>query len=176
MPHWPHAPIHLLTEAGAYMVTGSTGKRFPHLYTTARLTDFQNHLFRLANDYGWELQAWAILSNHYHFVAISPRDASTLSRFVQHLHSVSAKEINADDNVRGRQVWFQYWDSRITYQRSYYARIQYVNQNPVKHGMVDNALDYEWCSASWFETTAEKAMIKMVKSFRVDRLSVDDEF
>jgi putative transposase len=131
MPQWPHAPVHLLTQSGAYMVTGATHDRFPYLFTTRRLTDFQNHLFALAEQYGWQLQAWAILSNHYHFTAISPNNPRNLSQFIKHLHSVSAKAIDADDNVRSRQVWYQYWDSLITYQRSYYARLRYVNHNPV---------------------------------------------
>ncbi|MGZ3632738.1 MAG: hypothetical protein ACXWM7_00200 [Parachlamydiaceae bacterium] len=32
-------------------------------------------LLELARKYGWNLEAWAIFSNHYHFIAQSPLEA-----------------------------------------------------------------------------------------------------
>lgn len=34
--YWPHAPMHSLTEQGAYMVTCGTYRRTRHLNTLAR--------------------------------------------------------------------------------------------------------------------------------------------
>jgi hypothetical protein len=30
------------------------------------------------------------------------------------------------------------------------ARLHYIRHNPAKHGIVDLAENYKWCSASWF--------------------------
>jgi putative transposase len=38
------------------------------------------------------------------------------------------------------------------------------------------AANYRWCSAAWFERNAPQAFFKTVKSFKVDRLKVYDEF
>jgi hypothetical protein len=46
----------------------------------------QNLLFELALQYEWDLQAWALLSNHYHFIALSAADAGNLKRFIRHFH------------------------------------------------------------------------------------------
>ena len=35
--------------------------------------------------------------------------------------------------------------------KSYLARLNYVHQNPVKHGLVRVANQYRWCSAAWLE-------------------------
>ena len=64
-------------------------------------------LFQFADKYEWDLQAWAVMSNHYHFVAISKGDPKNLTRMIGHLHTLSAKEVNLRDNMPGRKVWFQ---------------------------------------------------------------------
>src|SRR6185295_13265442 len=40
------------------------------------------------------------------------------------------------DNATGRQVWYNFWDTKLTFENSYLARLNYVHQNPVKHGLV----------------------------------------
>jgi putative transposase len=88
----------------------------------------------------------------------------------------TAKALNEMDGTPGRKIWHQYWDSRITYQPSYLARLQYVHHNPVHHGVALNADNYEWCSAAWFARTAEPAFVRTVASFKTDRLNVRDDF
>jgi hypothetical protein len=70
---WPHAPPHRLGAAGVYFLTArSMGGR--HLLADDGMKDwFQKRLFQLAGEFGWKLEAWAILSNHYHLIAHSPK-------------------------------------------------------------------------------------------------------
>jgi putative transposase len=56
------------------------------------------------------------------------------------------------------------------------ARLNYVHQNPVKHGLVLVANQYPWCSARWFERTASAAMVKAIYRFSIDRVQVQDNF
>jgi len=72
--------------------------------------------------------------------------------------------------------WFQFWESRITFGRSYLARLNYVHHNPAQHGVVPLAEDYKWCSASWFARNAPPAFVNSVKSFKIDRVHVPDDF
>ena len=176
MPDWPHAPVHRLDEEGTYFVTGGTYLKRHFLNTPERRTLVLESLLRLARQYGWELQAWAVLANHYHFVAISPGSSKTLQAMVSHLHTETARELNRMDDARGRRVWYQYWDTHLTYQRSYLARLKYTNQNPVHHGVARVAEEYPWCSAAWFERTADRAFRKVVESFGLERIHVRDDF
>ena len=121
-------------------------------------------------------KAWAVLSNHYHFVAISPEDPKSLGGLLSKLHMVTADVANQLDGTPGRQVWFQFWDTQLTYPRSYYARLNYVQNNPVHHGLVRDATEYRWCSAAWFERTARPSFLKMVRSFKTDRIHIVDDF
>lgn len=174
MPDWPHSPLHRLGEGGAFMVTASTYSKQRFLSTPARLTLVRDTLFELALATGWLLQAWAILPNHYHFVALSPEDGETLRPLIKKLHGRTSRLLDEQDGTPGRRVWFQYWDSLLTYERSYYARLNYVHQNPVKHGLVKQAEAYRWCSAGWFARTATPAFYRRIRAMATDRLNVVD--
>jgi putative transposase len=176
MKDWPHAPVHKLSEQGAYMVTCGTYRKAHHLCSANRLTFFRNLLFETARETGWELQAWAILSNHYHFVASSPDNPRILRTFLSKLHTISAIKLNDWDRTPGRKVWFQYWDTHITFPASYFPRLRYVHQNPAHHGIIARAENYRGCSAAWFERTACTAFLDTVNSFKTDRLHVRDNF
>jgi len=176
MPDWPHAPVHRLDEDNTFFVTAGTYGKLPHLSTSQRLQLVHDTLLRLAAESGWQLQAWAVLANHYHFVAMPGPQARSLRTVIGELHRKTARVLNAMDAAPGRRVWFQFWDTRLTYQRSYLARLKYVNENPVHHGAVSDARRYPWCSAAWFERTADSAFQKTVNSFKIDRLRVFDDF
>jgi len=51
-----------------------------------------SRLFECAEEYGWELKAWAVLSNHCHFVASSPGHPAMLRRMISKLHTLTARE------------------------------------------------------------------------------------
>jgi putative transposase len=173
---WPHAPKHWLFDSGTYMVTAGTYRKQHHLNTPERLDFFLKSLFDCATEFGWELRAWAVLSNHYHFLALSPENPATLRKMLTKLHMTTAKQLNIWDNQPGRKVWHQYWDSQITFERSYLARLHYVHSNPEKHGVAGNAENYDWCSAAWFFRNAEPAFIKTVQTFKTDKLEIPDDF
>ncbi|MCK4564162.1 MAG: transposase [Verrucomicrobia bacterium] len=176
VPYWPHAPMHCLSEQGVYMVTAGIHGKQLLLNTPEKLTPIRDMLFKYATQFGWKLQAWAIMGNHYHFVAVSPESAQSLAGFIAKFHEYSAKKLNRIDNAPGRKVWHNYWDSHITHQTSYFARLRYVHQNPVHHGLINNATNYRWCSQAWMEHNSERSFINTLARFKTDRLSVPDEF
>ncbi len=173
---WPHAPIHRLDSSGIFIVTGATlGKK--HIFQTpAKLTLLENQLLSLTKKYQWQLEAWAVFSNHYHFVARSQADRTSLRRLLSNLHTASATEVNRLDKSFGRSVWYNFWDTKLTYERSYLARLHYVHQNPVRHSLVEVANRYNWCSAAWFERTASPATIKTIYSFKIDKVRIEDDY
>ena len=117
-----------------------------------------------------------MLSNHYHFIASSPADPGSLRRVLSKLHTLSARELNQQDNLPARKIWFQYFDTHITFPNSYFPRLKYVHHNPVHHGVVHRAENYPWCSAAWFARSARPAFRATVEGLKIDRLSVPDAF
>ena len=176
---WPHAPTHQLGEQGVYFVTASTYQKEHHFRGPERLAVLHRGLLIVARDFAWKLEAWAVFSNHYHFIARSPEsedNADSLSRMLSLLHTKTARWVNQLDHATGRQVWQNFRETKLTYQRSYLARLNYVHQNAVKHGLAPVANLYPWCSAAWFEENAAPGTVKAVYRFKTDALHVEDAF
>jgi len=176
---WPHAPVHRLSATGTYFVTVGTYRKLHHFRDRSRLDVLHRGLLTVARDFGWSLEAWAVFPNHYHFVGHSPvheDGADNLRAMLGLLHGKTANWINRLDAAPGRQVWHNFRETLLTYEKSYLARLNYVHQNPVKHGLVAVASLYPWCSAAWFERTATSAQVKTIYAFPIDRVNVYDEY
>jgi putative transposase len=170
---WPHAPLHQLSQRGTYFLTAGTYLKAHHFRSRQRLRVLHRGLLTVARDFGWRLEAWAVFSNHYHCDA---PDATNLSDMLRLLHTKTTSWIHGLDQTPRRHVWYNFRETRLTYQKSYLARLNYVHQNPVRHGLVPVANQYPWCSAAWFERTASPAIVKSIYRFKVDQLNLDDEF
>jgi putative transposase len=173
---WPHAPPHRISEHGTYLVTAGTHHKEHFFRGAERLDHLQERLLALAKENGWQLEAWAVFSNHYHFVAHARPGAADLGPWLKQLHGSTSRQVNRMDRCEGREVWFNFWDTRLTYEASYLARLNYVHQNPVKHGLVPVARNYPWCSAGWFEQNATATQVKVVSRFKIDKVNVRDDF
>ncbi|MGC4017610.1 MAG: hypothetical protein QM755_24305 [Luteolibacter sp.] len=94
-------------------------------------------MIEAADTHNWQLEAWAVMANHYHFVGKAPDNgAENLRHFLGDLHRQTATWLNRLDNTPGRKVWHNYRESSLTFENSYYARLHYVMNNPVHHGLV----------------------------------------
>jgi len=176
---WPHAPTHRLDCNGTYFVTARTYDNEHHFRGRDRVGVLHRGLLKVAEQFGWRMEAWAVFSNHYHFIGHCPpqaADARALSDMVSFLHTKTARWINKLEHAQNRQVWYNFWETRLTFQTSYLARLNYVHQNPVRHGLVPVAHLYPWCSASWFERIASPAQVKSIYKFKIDGLNIPDDF
>jgi hypothetical protein len=75
---WHHSPTHIFIPNTMYILTASTVSKQHIFRGEDRLQMLQDALLEVAAAYEWSLQAWAVFSNHDHFVAKSPNDATTL--------------------------------------------------------------------------------------------------
>ena len=118
-PAWPHAPTHQLAQAGTYIVTAATYEKAHHFRGAERLAVLQRGLLKLTKEAGWNIEAWAIFSNHYHFIAHSPADSpARLSEILATLHKKTASWVNKLDAKMDRKVWHNFWETRLTHQTS----------------------------------------------------------
>ncbi|MBM3179217.1 MAG: hypothetical protein FJZ86_02570 [Chloroflexi bacterium] len=167
-------PPHWFVSNAIYIVTGATLYKRPLLDSDPKRANFCETLIERAGILGWSLEAWVVMSNHYHFVGRSPEDALSLKALIQGVHSINAKFINRIDETPGRRVWYNYWDTCIKNETSYYARMLYVMINPLKHGLVQNPEDYPFSSCKYFLENSEPEFQKMVFSCTEDAQVEDD--
>jgi putative transposase len=158
-----------------YIVTAGTYQKQPLFNGDNRLSYLTNALLHQAQKHGLGLQAWAVFPNHYHLITQTEK-ATTLVKFARHLHSISAKQMNRLDGTPGRKVWHQYWDTQITFQRSFLVRLHYVHTNAVRHRLVATPEGYPWCSAGWFAKTAARSFYKTVMNLSSDQVAVPDDY
>ncbi len=173
---WHHTPNHWFVPGANYIITAGTYQKQRLFHDDARLQFFQQMLLDTFTRYHWEPQAWAVFSNHYHCIVYAPDDAASLRKLIRELHAKTANHINTLDSVPGRKVWHNYWDTCLTYRRSYFARLAYVMNNPVKHGLVSMPENYPYCSAAWFALHASPVFQKQIASFKCDKVNVQDDY
>jgi len=173
---WHHSPPHRTKALGAYMVTAATAGK-EHFFASDELLDMLESLLKeTIEEYKIGLRAWALFPNHYHLIILTYPESRPLKSFMNHFHSMSARKLNMLTQLPGRKVWFQYWDTQLTYQASYYTRLNYVMNNPVKHGLVQSAEEYPWCSAKWFKENSTEGHYRTIKSFKSDKISIVDDY
>ena len=173
---WHHAPLHRFVPGAVTIVTGATLYKQHFFKDDVRLKWMQSILFAHLGGHGWRPHAWACFSNHYHFIASVPEKGVDMTKFMRGLHGKLAIGLNRVDGVEGRKVMYQFWDKCITFDNSYYARLNYVMNNPVKHGLVTDARTYPWCSAHWFERNNSSAFRRRVASYAYDKIDEPDDF
>ena len=76
----------------------------------------------------------------------------------------------------GRRVWSNYWDTCITNEGSYLARLKYVHMNAVKHGLVDRPEDHEFCSYGWFMQMANDKFKEAMFTQPDEKVAINDRF
>ena len=95
----------------------------------------------------YRLLSWVIMPNHVHAL-IETTPGFPLEAVVHSWKSFTAKQVN---KILGRsgQVWEEdYFDRYIRDENHLSAVVDYIEQNPVKAGLVDTASDWRWSSAS----------------------------
>jgi len=176
MKSWPHAPPHWTHEPGLYFVTASTYSKQRHFEGEKRLDLLTGLLLDTFQESHWRVDAWAVFTNHYHLILRSSSESRPLSKVLGKVHMLSSKAVNEFDALPGRKIWHNYRDTHLTFEKSHFARLHYVIHNPVHHGLVHDAEQYPWCSAAWFARHASASFVKMVRSFPIDRLEIEDDF
>jgi putative transposase len=172
-----HALAHLFRPSVVYIITAATYRKLPHLRGDERKNQWRESLDFVIRRERWQLDAWVVLDNHYHLLMSSPETgAERLPRLLGDMHKFLAGRWNKADDALGRQVWYNYWDTCITDERSYYARLNYIHWNPVKHGLAARPEDYPFSSYHDYLGAQEEALRRWEQEYPWERVSVPDDF
>ena len=94
----------------------------------------------------YDLQAFVVRANHVHLLVL-PRVSP--SRFLQTLKGYTAREANRLLGRTGQPFWqAESYDHSVRDDRESDRIKEYIENNPVKAGLVASAEDYLWSSAS----------------------------
>jgi len=174
---YAHTPPHLCRAGAEYFITAST-------FESKRLFDDDvkeklfSSLLKSCVNHGWSLEDWVILDNHYHIMVHAPEVSANPAKFVAEYHRFTALFIRKKNPEFGtlHKIFNNYWDTCITFEKSYYSRLNYIYNNPVKHGYVKNAQEYQWGSFRSRYTHDRPHVEKMLENFPYDSVNVYDDF
>lgn len=156
-----HSPPHAVFASGTqYLLTAACFEHEPVIgHTHERMTEFENTLLGVCETFAEHIYAWCVLPNHYH-VLLKTSQLKPLLAEIGRTHGRTSFNWNKDEQKRGRKVWFNCFDRSIRSHGHFWASMNYVHHNPVKHGYVDHWQDWPWSSAATFieQVGREKAL------------------
>ena len=157
-------PAHLLLDNTAYFITASIYKKRNLLILPSIKERLITTIETSFSSKNWILKDWVILNNHYHLLAISDKGAD-LNKIMGKIHTQSAQYIYAE-TLAEKPIWWNYWDYCPRNERDYYVHLNYLYNNPVKHGLVTNLLDYPYSSFHlMLEIQGREYLIKQFKKY-----------
>ena len=104
-------------------------------------------LMECAEQFGVCIEAWCLMSNHVHFVAI-PTEESSLARCFGKAHTMYTRRINFRENWRGF-LWQGRFSSCPMDESHAMHALRYVEVNPVRAKLVRKPWRYRWSSAAY---------------------------
>ncbi len=160
-----HRPPHFEQGALHYHLTAACFEHRPHIgWNPERMADFSR---RLIDTFATPPAAWCVLPNHYH-ILVHCTDLKAAVSALGRLHGRTSFEWNGEENARGRQVWHSVSDRAMRGSDHFWATVNYVHHNPVKHGYVATWTDWPFSSATGFlEEVGRDQAIAIWKAYPV---------
>ena len=133
-------------EAGTFFVTSRTWQSRQLFRAREICGALLEALVGYRDEGHYALHAFVLMPEHLH-VLITPAESVTLERAVQFIKGGSAHRTREARNLPF-PVWQRgFTDHRIRDFKDYQVHVRYIDQNPVKRGIVSSAPEYEWSSA-----------------------------
>ena len=105
-------------------------------------------LFAVKARYEFNLNAYVILPDHFHWIITIPGESLNFSKIMLNFkwnYSMNYKKLNRQN--REIHIWQRgFWDHIIRDEKDYRNHLDYIHWNPVKHGYVENPSEWEWSS------------------------------
>ena len=96
----------------------------------------------------YRLLAWVVMPNHVH--ALIEQADWSLARIVQSWKRHTARTIRMGTGDDAPGLWArEYWDRFIRDERHFLTTRAYIEQNPVKAGLVQDATAWPWGHLGW---------------------------
>src|SRR5437868_8438229 len=145
-----HGPPHYQDNGQVYLISAGCYEHQPIVgLSPARMAEFESELLETAHSACQQLFAWIVLPNHYHFLVHAP-EVKILLGVLGKLHGRTSHRWNGQEDRRGRQVWHRAAETAMKSDRHFWATLNYVLHNAVRHGYVKRWQDWPYCNAAQY--------------------------
>ena len=142
-----------------FLISAACYEHHHHIgHDPARMDSFSRDLLAVFATHTSQTFAWCVLPNHYNALVEVP-DVKALLHELGQLHGRTSHAWNGQENARGRKVFFRAVERAMRSDRHFWATLNYVHHNPVRHGYVERWTDWRWSSAAEYlaQTGVEEA-------------------
>jgi putative transposase len=163
-----HSPPHFETGSGRFHLTAAC---FEHVaivgQSLGRMASFVEELLPALDNAQAKVHAWCLLPNHYHLL-LEVADLTNVLAAIGRVHGRNAYFWNGEDDQRGRKVWCAPADRLIRGEAHFWATLNYIHHNPVKHGWVEKWTDWPFSSAAdYLATVGREEALRCWRSYPV---------
>ncbi len=129
----------------AYFITTNTKMRGRILDNRTAHNILCDEWENALNRYGWAIGSYVIMPDHIHFFCKpASHEACSLSDLMRQWKQWTSKRIKNELNIDGSIWQNEFFDHVLRSDESYSEKWDYVEQNPVQAGLVDNVADWPY--------------------------------
>jgi len=173
---------HYDDPAHCHELTFSCYKRWPLLTNNLWRGMLSDAIDRANERHGYLLTAFVYMPEHVHLLVYPGPGASNIDRLLKAIkrpYSYRIKQLLVETassllkrltiQQRPGVESFRFWQEGPGYDRnldnpvSALAAIDYIHRNPVRRGLVERAIDWQWSSARWYEGLPYDPNIRLPK-------------
>ena len=159
-----HGPPHCESEGEVYLITAACYEHRPIIGASpSRMAQFEAELLGTTAARSERISAWVALPNHYH-VLVQAANIKGLLAALGGLHGRTSHRWNGEEARRGRQVWYRAAETGMKSERHFWATLNYVLHNAVRHGYVERWQD--WPSSNAAQYLAEVGREEAARRWR----------
>jgi len=126
-------------------ITNRGNRRQPIFFSDEDKKFYLGLLLKYGNRFGLKFWAYCLMRNHVHLIAV-PEKANSMSLAIREAHRKYSIYVNLLMQWQG-SLWQRRYYSFPLEDTHLYQTLRYVENNPVRAGIVKTAEEYPWSSA-----------------------------
>ena len=135
----------------SHFVTFCCYHRRPLLSTASSKRTFEDALERVRLNFRMCVYGYVVMPEHVHLLLSEPQ-RETLAEAIKSLKQGVARRLIGD----AEHFWQKrYYDFNVRNNRQFVEKLRYIHRNPVRRGLCESAIDWEWSSFRHYATAAE---------------------
>lgn len=144
-----YARKHQLEGSLTYHVLNRSNGRIPIFVDNKDFDCFKGILIRYKEKYNLQIYHWVIMSNHYHLL-IEVQDPGLISKIMAGINKAYSHYYHKTNRTSG-YLWQGRFKMQPVQKEGYMIACgRYIEQNPLKAGLVKRAEDYLYSSARYY--------------------------
>jgi REP element-mobilizing transposase RayT len=132
-----------LIENGYYQIYNRGNRKRDTFYDNQDYEVFLNYVSMYSEKWGIGIITYCLINNHFHIV-LKQHKKDSLPKFMHSVCTAYSMYINIKYDLVGHVFQGTYKSTYIDSYESLMNQIEYVINNPIKHGLVKDIKDYPW--------------------------------